>query len=133
MKAPTANVTASSKGRFSVMSQLQVTRNLTNSRINKLGNYLCLEKHTGVPGLFSGFTMLSRPRRVSPQPVGISSSGYRKAAPDVGITSCLVTVSKADAGKGVSFCISLMPSWWELGHKTLPNYRRAWKREHLRS
>lgn len=29
------------------MSQLQVTRNLTNSRINKLGNYLCLEKHTG--------------------------------------------------------------------------------------
>ena len=86
VKAVTASVAAISTGRFSVMSGLQVTRYLTKSHINKLGNYPCLEKHTSSSRLVQRLTDVIKAQ-------AWPSLAYKTAAPDTSITSCLMTAS----------------------------------------
>lgn len=45
VEATTANIIATTNGKFTLVSQPQVTRNLTNSSINKTHNYFSREKH----------------------------------------------------------------------------------------
>lgn len=130
----TASVTAISTGRFSVMSGLQVTRNLTNSHINKLGNYPCLEKHTASSRLVQRLADVIKAQAWPSSACWRCVFGLQDGSPRRRhhlLSHDGVLSRFGEVGLFLHFPggrLSLMSSWWELGQKTLPNCRRAWKR-----